>query len=198
MAVCSVDPGDPCESVDGPPVCSVKAIVVQSGNHPEAAAGSIQITPLRAQHAMASASAPPLQLLQATPAQLTCRDPRAQALSHQLSDVDTELGFRFFTDEWRSWVMSLPTESGEKVLNALCASGLRDEADLAMRLQTLCKHRWHVLARLIAAKTAPVQFCIGSASGGSGVSADSHMPEKLEAIPSWYEDQWESKVAEVE
>ena len=52
MAVCSVDPGDPCESVDGPPVCSVKAIVAQSGNHPEAAAGSIQITPLRAQHAM--------------------------------------------------------------------------------------------------------------------------------------------------
>ena len=163
MAVCSVDPGDPCESVDGPPVCSVKAIVVQSGNHPEAVAGSIQITPLRAQHAMASASAPPLQLLQATPAQLTCRDPRAQALSHQLSDVDTELGFRFFTDERRSWVMSLPTESGETVLNALCASGLRDEADLAMRLQTLCKHRWHALARLIAAKTTPpailYRFC---------------------------------------
>ena len=39
-----------------------------------------------------------------------------------------------------------------------------------------------------------MQFCIGSASGGSGVSADSHMPEKLEAIPSWYEEQWESKV----
>ena len=73
-------------------------------------------------------------------------------------------------------------------MHCLCASGLRDEADLAMRLQTLCKHRWHVLARLIAAKTTPVQFCIGSASGGSGVSVDSHMPEKLEAIPSWYED----------
>ena len=122
MAVCSVDPSDPCESVDGPPVCSVKAIVVQSGNHPEAAVGSIQMTPLRAQHAMASASAPPLQLLQAVPAQLAYHlegDPRAQALSHQLSDVDTELGFRFFTDERRSWVMSLPTESGETVLNAL-------------------------------------------------------------------------------
>ena len=78
-------------------------------------------------------------------------------------------------------------------MHCLCASGLRDEADLAMRLQTLCKHRWHALARLIAAKTAPVQFCIGSASGGSGVSADSHMPEKLEAILSWYEEQWESK-----
>ena len=197
MAVCSVDPGDPCESVDGPPVCSVKAIVVQRGNHHEAAAGSILITPLRAQHAMASASAPPLQLLQAVPAQLAYHlegDPRAQALSHQLSDVDTELGFRFFTEERRSWVMSLPTESGEKVLNALCASGLVVEADLASRLQTLCKQRWYVLARFLAAKTAPVQFCIGSVSGGSGVSADSHMPEKLEAIPSWYEEQWESKV----
>ena len=193
MAVCSVDPGDPCESVDGPPVCSVKAIVVQSGNHPEAVAGSIQITPLRAQHAMASASAPPLQLLQATPAQLTCRDPRAQALSHQLSDVDTELGFRFFTDERRSWVMSLLTESGEKVLNALCVSGLHGEVDLASRLQTLCKRWWYVLARFLAAKTTPVQFCIDSASGGLGVSAESPMPEELEAIPSWYEEQWESK-----
>ena len=38
-------------SVDGPPVCSVKAIVVQSGEHPEAAAGSIQVTPLHAQGA---------------------------------------------------------------------------------------------------------------------------------------------------
>ena len=196
MAVCSVDPGDPCESVDGPPVCSVKAIVVQRGNHHEAAAGSILITPLRAQHAMASASAPPLQLLQAVPAQLAYHlegDPRAQALSHQLSDVDTELGFRFFTDERRSWVMSLPTESGETVLNALCASGLRDEADLAMRLQTHCRQRWHVLARFLVAKTTPVQFCIGSGSGGSDVSEDSPMPEKLEAIPAWYEEQWESK-----
>ena len=51
MAVCSVDPGDPCESVDGPPVCSVKAIVVESGDHPEAAAGSIHVTPLHAQRA---------------------------------------------------------------------------------------------------------------------------------------------------
>ena len=50
------------------------------------------------------------------------------------------------------------------------------------------------MARFLAAKTAPVQFCIGSASGGSGVSADSPMPEELEAIPSWYEEQWESKV----
>ena len=107
---------------------------------------------------MASASAPPLQLLQATPAQLTCRDPRAQALSHQLSDVDTELGFRFFTDERRSWVMSLPTESGEKVLKALCVSGLRGEADLAIRLQTHCMRRWRVLARFLAAKTDPLQF----------------------------------------
>ena len=37
-------------------------------------------------------------------------------------------------------------------------------------------------------------IAIGSASGGSGVSADSPMPEKLEAIPAWYEEQWESKV----
>ena len=93
----------------------------------------------------------------------------------------------------RSWVMSLPTESGEKVLKALCVSGLHREADLAIRLQTHCKQRWHVLARFLAAKTAPVQFCIGSASGGSGVSADSPMPEELEAIPSWYEEHWESK-----
>ena len=120
-------------------------------------------------------------------------DPRAQALSAQLSSVDKQLGFRFFTEERRSWVMSLPTESGEKVLKAVCVSGLDVEADLASRLQTLCKQRWHVLARFLAAKTAPVQFCIGSASGGSGVSADSPMPEKLEAIPSWYEEQWASK-----
>ena len=197
MAVCSVDPGDPCESVDGPPVCSVKAIVVQSGNHPEAAAGSIQITPLRAQHAMASALAPPLCMLQAVPAQLADHlegDPKAQALSYQLSGVDTQLSFRFFTEERRSWVMSLPTESGEKVLKALCVSGLHDEADLAIRLKTHCMQRWCVLAAFLAAKTDPVQFLIGSAGGESGVSADSPMPEELEAIPSWYEEQWESKV----
>ena len=179
MAVCSVDPGDPCESVDGPPVCSVKAIVVQSGNHPEAVAGSIQITPLRAQHAMASALAPPLCMLQAVPAQLADHlegDPKAQALSYQLSGVDTQLGFRFFTEERRSWVMSLPTESGEKVLNALCVSGLHGEVDLASRLQTLCKRWWYVLARFLAAKTTPVQFCIDSASGGSGISMDPPPP----------------------
>ena len=68
-------------------------------------------------------------------------------------------------------------------MHCLCASGLRDEPDLAMRLQTLCKHRWHELARLIAAKTTPMQFCIVSASGGSGVSADSHMPEKTRGDP---------------
>ena len=64
---------------------------------------------------------------------------------------------------------------------------------MASRLQTLCKQQWYVLARLLAAETTPVQFCISSASGGLGVSADSPMPEKLEAIPAWYEEQWESK-----
>ena len=174
-------------SVDGPPVCSLKAIVVQSGDHPEAAAGSIQITPLHTQRAMASAEAPPPSMLQAVPAQLANHlegDPKAQALSYQLSSLDKNLEFLFFTEERRSWVMSLPTESGEKVLKALCVSGLHVEADLASRLQTLCKRRWYVLARFLAAKTAPVQFCISSASGGLGVSADSPAPEELEEIPS--------------
>ena len=49
------------------------------------------------------------------------------------------------------------------------------------------------MARFLAAKTAPVQFCIGSASGGSGVFAESPVPEELDAIPSWYEEDWESK-----
>ena len=89
--------------------------------------------------------------------------------------------------------MSLPTESGEKVLKALCVSGLHVEADLASRLQTLCKQQWYVLARFLAAKTTPVQFCISSASGGLGVSADSPAPEELEEIPSLYEEQTESK-----
>ena len=136
-------------------------------------------------------------MLQAVPAQLANHlegDPKAQALSDRLSHLDKQLGYRFFTEERRSWVMSLPTESGEKVLKAVCVSGLDVEADLASRLQTLCKQRWYVLARFLAAKTAPVQFCIGSASGGLGVSADSPMPEELEEIPSWYEKQWESKV----
>ena len=75
----------------------------------------------------------------------------------------------------------------------MSSSGLVVEADLASRLQTLCKQRWYVLARFLAAKTAPVQFCIGPASWRLGVSADSPMPEKLEAIPSWYEEQWASK-----
>ena len=145
---------------------------------------------------MASAEAPPPSMLQAVPAQLANHlegDPKAQALSYQLSSVDKQLGYRFFTEERRSWVMSLPTESGEKVLKALCVSGLHVEADLASRLQTLCKRWWYVLARFLAAKTTPVQFCIDSASGGLGVSAESPMPEELEAIPSWYEEQWESK-----
>ena len=83
--------------------------------------------------------------------------------------------------------MSLPTESGEKVLEALLDSGLLihgEEADLASRLQTLCKQQWYVLARLLAAETTPVQFCISSASGGLGVAADSPAPEELEEIPS--------------
>ena len=84
----------------------------------------------------ASTEAPPLSMLQAVHAAR-----RAQALSDQLSSVDHVLGYRFFTEDRRSWVMSLPTESGEKVLKALCVSGLHVEADLASRLQTLCKQQ---------------------------------------------------------
>ena len=102
--------------------------------------------------------APPLCMRQAMLAQLADRlqgDPRAQALSAQLSSVDKQLGFRCVTEERRPWVMSLPAESGEKVLKAFCVSGLRDEADLAIRLRTHCMQRWRVLAAFLAVKTDP-------------------------------------------
>ena len=126
-------------------------------------------------------------------------DPRAQALSDQLSGVDKQFGFRFFNETRRSWVMSLPTESGEKVLKAFCSTGLRDEGELELRLRAHVMMRWRALEALITAKTDPVQFVASSASGsgasgGSGVSAGPPMPVDLDAIPHWYEEQYESRL----
>jgi hypothetical protein len=41
-------------------------------------------------------------------------DQRAQKLSLALNVFDKQLRHKFFTPQRRSWVMSLPTESGEK------------------------------------------------------------------------------------
>jgi len=43
-------------------------------------------------------------------------DPKAQALQVLLSGLDKQLGMPFFTEKRRSWVMSLPVESAEKVV----------------------------------------------------------------------------------
>ena len=43
-------------------------------------------------------------------------DPKAQALQVLLSGLDKQLGMSFFTEKRRSWVMSLPVESAEKVV----------------------------------------------------------------------------------
>ena len=39
---------------------------------------------------------------------------RAQTLSQGLSSVDAQLGWAFFTEERREWIMKLPTDSGEE------------------------------------------------------------------------------------
>jgi hypothetical protein len=58
-----------------------------------------------------------LRVLQyAARTQLHGGPPRAQALSAKLSDLDKQFGYTFFNEERRSWVMSLPTESGEKAM----------------------------------------------------------------------------------
>ena len=90
---------------------------------------------------------------------------RAQALSARLSAVDKQLGMRLFSEQRRSWTMSMPTESGEKVLKAFCFAGARDEETAAISLRATCMQRWEILADLISAKTDPVQFLIGSAGG---------------------------------
>ena len=130
-------------------------------------------------------------------------DPRAQALSDQLSGADKQFGFRFFNETRRSWVMSLPTESGEKVLRAFLCTGLRSEKQLEIRLKVLVLMRWRALEALITAKTDPVRFVTGSASssgasGGSGVSADPPMPTDLDAIPLWYEEQYETRLGRLQ
>ena len=67
-------------------------------------------------------------------AKLMGADPMAQALSARLTDHDAMASSNFWTEERRAIVLSLPTESGEKVLNALLAGGHCDEASQHQQL----------------------------------------------------------------
>ena len=134
-----------------------------------------------------------MPLAVSTMAERVAGDPRVQALSDQLNSLDKQFGFCFFTETRRSWVMSLPTESGEKVVKAFCASGLRDETALELRLRAHCMQRWRVLASRIIAKGDPMEY-LKQSSEGSGVFADPSLPSELDEIPKWYENMYEEKV----
>ena len=88
------------------------------------------------------------------PARSRCLgDANAQRLSFLLTTLNWQLGGRFSNEARRSWVLALPTESGEKVVEAfkfffnaqelagVSAASSAEEATLDARLRELCLQR---------------------------------------------------------
>ena len=77
------------------------------------------------------------------PARSRCLgDANAQRLSFLLTTLNWQLGGRFFNEARRSWVLTLPTESGEKVVEAFKFSATRRSLQASLRQAPLRRPRW--------------------------------------------------------
>ncbi len=121
-------------------------------------------------------------------------DEAAQQLSAHLNELDIQLRSKyqeaFFNQERRGFIMSLPTECGEDVFEAvkLIAVAMPTAVELDGKLREFCWGKWTALAQHMLARAAPATFVCG---------ARLELPETLEEVPAWYTRQYAERVQKV-
>ncbi len=121
-------------------------------------------------------------------------DHAAQQLSARLNELDIHLRSKFqeafFNEERRSFIMSLPTECGEDVFEAvkLIAVAMPTAMELEAKLREFCWGKWQALAQHLLARATPATFVCG---------ARLELPDSLSEVPAWYARQYAERIEEV-